>query len=195
MLGRAQISVSGFAGGAQKHGLELCWRCGMSRGGDGWQLRRLACRAAAWARPHIPRSTGGEIHRWVYVSTVYFVTQAVAEQQGGRRAASKPYLCPPRHVELVGQKMVGGGCRAQAGAGRKGTSSSDGEHRLAEGMEGKIFFRRPLRRCEFVARQEAMKSGEESRCQVVWGEFMPSVSPSSSMLSLLQTLPCSSLWF
>lgn len=95
MLGRAQISISGFAGGAQKRGLELRWRCGVSRGGDGWQLRRLAHRAAAWARPHIPRSTGGEIPRWVYVSTVYFVTQAVAEQQGGRRAASKPYLCPP----------------------------------------------------------------------------------------------------
>lgn len=35
MLGRAQISISGFAGGAQKHGLELRWRCGVSRGRDG----------------------------------------------------------------------------------------------------------------------------------------------------------------
>lgn len=177
MLGRAQISISGFAGGAQKHGLELRWRCGVSGGRDGWQLRRLARRAAAWARPHIPRSTGGELPRWVYVSTVYFVTQAVAEQQGGRRAASKPYLCPPRHVELVGQKMVEGDCRAQAGAGGKGRFSNDGECRLAGGMEGKIFFRRPLRSCEFVARQEAMKSGEELCCQVVWGEFIPVSHP------------------
>ena len=56
---------------------------------------------------------------------MYFVTKAVAEQQGGRRAASEPYLCPQRHVELMGQKMAEGGCGAQSGAGKKGRLSKD----------------------------------------------------------------------
>lgn len=62
----------------------------------------------------------------VYLSTACFVTKAVAKQQGGRQAASKLYLCPQRHVELMEQKTAEGGCRAQAGAGRDGRLSKDG---------------------------------------------------------------------
>ena len=68
----------------------------------------------------------------------------------------------------------------------------------AKVMESKIFLWRSLRSCEFVARQEAMKSGEESYCQDAWGtreSLCPGSHPAHLCFLLLQKLPCSSLWF
>lgn len=74
------------------------------------------------------------------------VTKAVAEQRGGKQD-----LCPQRQVELMAQEMAKDCCSAWTG-----------RRMYAGRSDGKIFFfQRPPRSCEFVARQEAMKSGEE----------------------------------
>lgn len=98
MLGRAQISLSlGLLEVPKSTELELRWRCGMSPGGDGGQLRCLACRTTTGASPNTPKSAGGEPPTSEHISTAYVVIKAVAEQQGGRKALSKPYLCSQRH--------------------------------------------------------------------------------------------------
>lgn len=48
-------------------------------------------------QPNPPKSAGGEPPMSEHISTAYVVIKAVAEQQGGRKALSKPYLCSQRH--------------------------------------------------------------------------------------------------
>ncbi|KAI1240929.1 hypothetical protein IHE44_0009379 [Lamprotornis superbus] len=73
------------------------------------------------------------------------VTKAVAEQQGWEQD-----LCPQTQVELMAQNTAKDCCGAQTG-----------RRMYAGRSHEKIFFQRPPRSWESVARQEAMKSGEE----------------------------------
>lgn len=191
MLGRAQIFLSlGLLEVPKSTELELRWRCGMSPGGDGWQLRCLACRTTTGASPNPPKSAGGEPPMSEHISTAYVVIKAVAEQQGGRKALSKPYLCSQRHGAHGAEDgwgwLWGTGWGRQKGEAQQGWRL-EGEHAQAEVMEKEDFLPDVPKELWVCCKAEGQEKWRRVMLPGCMGDkrgFMPSVSPSSSLLSL-----------